>query len=127
MIVNFIGEYDCKVDAKGRILLTSGFRKQMGQALPFCFFIKKHTHEQCLELYTQKEWEHITQVINSSLDEEIQAQREFMQDAIMIESDTRGRVRIPSPLLKQVEITTDVILTGHHGKIEIWQPALYYE
>ena len=42
----FTGEYDCKVDVKGRIMLPIAFRKQLGEGEIHRFVIKKDLYEQ---------------------------------------------------------------------------------
>ena len=125
-MTDFIGEYDCKVDAKGRILLPTAFRRKMGDAEPYRFVIKTNMYEQCLDLYTIEAWEEqdkkIKEVIDPFDDEHLQVQREFRRGASEVECDPTGRILVPGRLLKQAEIVNDAILTGFYGKIEIWSP-----
>ena len=129
-MIDFIGEYDCKVDAKGRILLPIQFRKELGEVEAFCFVIKKHIFAHCLELYTKAAWEEqiglIKDVIDPFNEEDLQAQRDFRRGSTIIECDPAGRVLLPARLLKQAEIGTDALLLGSEGRIEIWQPDLYF-
>ena len=129
-MIDFIGEFDCKVDAKGRILLPTLFRKQMGEVESFCFVIKKHIYEQCLELYTREAWDEqmllMKKVINPFLEEDQQAQRDFRMGSTVVECDPSGRILVPARLLKQAGIRNDALLSGHDGRIEIWQPDLYF-
>ena len=128
-MIDFIGEYDCKVDAKGRILLPTRFREEMGEVDSFCFVVKKHVYEHCLELYTKAAWEEqmalINDIINPFLEEDLQAKRDFKRGSTIVECDPNGRVLIPARLLKQVEIESDSLLSGDGGRIEIWHPELY--
>ena len=130
VMVNFIGEYDCKVDAKGRIMLPVAFRKQMGEQEVYRFVIKKDLYVQCLELYTIEAWElqndWIMKNIKPLNPEHRQFLRDFSMGATEVECDPTGRILIPGRLLKQTDITNETVLTGFKGKIEIWSPALYY-
>ena len=129
-MTNFTGTFDCKVDTKGRILLPTTFRRQIGEVETYCFVIKKDLYEQCLELYTIEAWEelnrNIKKVIKPFNREHRQLERDFRNGATEVECDPSGRLLIPGRLLKQVEITNDALLSGHYGKIEIWSPNLYY-
>ena len=49
-MTNLIGEYECKVDAKGRLLVPSGLRKQFSSEAEGKLFVKRGI-ESCLELY----------------------------------------------------------------------------
>ena len=130
MVINFTGEYDCKVDVKGRIMLPVAFRRQMGDVDTYRFVIKKDLYEQCLELYTVEEWERqnkiILNVINQFSQKHRQLHRDFRMGATEVECDPTGRILIPGRLLKQAEIKNDTVLSGNMGKIEIWSPDLYY-
>jgi MraZ protein len=129
-MINFTGDYDCKVDAKGRIMLPAAFRRQMGEAESYRFVIKNDMYEQCLELITADEWERLNSDIQKNMkpynSEHRQFYRDFRMGATEVESDPAGRILIPARLLKQADIANDAVLTGGMGKIEIWAPALYY-
>ena len=125
----FTGEYDCKVDVKGRIMLPAAFRKQMREEEAYRFIIKKDLYEQCLELYTVDEWERQNNLILKTIKPYNPEHRQFLRDfrmgAAEVECDPTGRILIPGRLLKQAEIANETVLSGNIGKIEIWSPALY--
>ena len=129
-MANFTGEFDCKVDAKGRIMLPAAFRRQMGEVESYRFVVKKDLYVRCLELYTNEEWEKLNRNIQKSIKvfnpEHRQVLRDFRMGSAEVECDQTGRILIPGRLLKQAEIVNDTVLSGHFGKIEIWSPALYY-
>jgi len=126
----FKGEYDCKVDAKGRILLSAAFRKQMGEAANYSFIVKKDLYVQCLELYVVEAWEQLNNWVEKNTKPLNPEHRQFLRDfgmgATEVECDAMGRILIPGRLLKQADITNEAVLRGYKGKIEIWSPALYY-
>ena len=129
-MIRFTGNEDCKVDAKGRILLPIAFRKQMGDVEPYRFVVKNDLYESCLELYTIDEWERQNKLIMKNYKplnpEDRQFLRDFSLGATEVECDSMGRILIPRRLLVQAEILNEVILLGSIGKIEIWSPALLY-
>ncbi len=49
-MTSFLGEYEVAVDVKGRFLLPSGLRKQMGEETGIQFVIKRD-FENCLTIY----------------------------------------------------------------------------
>jgi len=130
MMINFTGEFDCKVDTKGRIMLPAAFRRKMGEAEAYRFVIKKDMYENCLELITIDEWERLNNDIQKNIKpynpEDRQFMRDFRMGATEVECDPTGRILIPGRLLKLVEITNETVLSGNMGKIEIWSPSLYY-
>ena len=129
-MIIFIGEYDCKVDAKGRIMLPAAFRKKMGEIEACRFVIKKDQFDKYLELYTMEEWERqhsdILNMINLFNPDHKQLYRDFRMGATEVECDHTGRLLIPGRLLKHAEITNEAVLSGCNGIIEIWSPELYF-
>lgn len=58
-----LGEYECKIDAKGRMRMPSGLIAQLGEGEALSFVINRG-FEQCLMLYPEPVWERITNEIN---------------------------------------------------------------
>ena len=58
-MTNLIGEYECKVDAKGRLLIPSALRKQFSAEAEGRLFVKRGI-ETCLELYQKHDWERVS-------------------------------------------------------------------
>lgn len=127
----FIGDYTCKVDAKGRVMLPSAFKKQMPSAAQDKFVVKKDIYEKCLVLYPMDEWERQNQLIEKNLNpynkEHNRFLREYYKDTAEVELDSNNRFLIPARLLNLVSIDKEqeVILAGQLGKIEIWSKSLY--
>jgi MraZ protein len=127
----FIGDYTCKIDAKGRVMLPSAFKKQMAAAMQDKFVIKKDIYEKCLVLYPMDEWDRQNEVIRQNINpynkEHSQFLREFYKDTAEGELDASNRFLIPARLLNMANIDKemDLVLAGQLGKIEIWSKELY--
>jgi MraZ protein len=127
----FIGDYTCKVDAKGRVMLPAAFKKQMPQAAQDKYVIKKDIYEKCLVLYPMDEWERQNQLIRQNINpynkDHNRFLREFFKDTAEAELDSNNRFLIPMRLLNLVGIDkeTEVVLAGQLGKIEIWAKDQY--
>ena len=65
-MITFIGEYTCKVDPKGRIMLPSAFKKQMPAGTEDRFVIKPDIYETCLVMYPIREWERLNRIIRAN-------------------------------------------------------------
>ena len=52
----FIGDYPCKIDVKGRIILPAAFKKQMPSDAEDRFVVRKDVFENCLILYSSEDW-----------------------------------------------------------------------
>ncbi|MGI6479325.1 MAG: division/cell wall cluster transcriptional repressor MraZ [Salinivirgaceae bacterium] len=129
-MVTFIGEYNIRIDAKGRIVLPTAFIKQVGD-IPQreVFILKEDMYEQCLVLYPISEWDRQNQIIRSKLNpfdrEHNQFLRSFSKGAIEVSTDNVNRILIPKRLLEFAKITKEIVLSGQDGKIEIWSAEMY--
>ena len=128
-MTTFIGDYTCKVDPKGRIMLPQAFKKNMPEVARDKFVIKKDIYEKCLVLYPMDEWQRRINIIlentNQFNREHRMLIREFSKDTAEVELDANNRLLIPARLLKMAEIDKDVVLAGQIGQIEIWSKELY--
>jgi MraZ protein len=124
---NLHGEYACKLDAKGRLIIPAALKKQLPKAAKDVFFINRG-FEKCCVLYPANEWELIAAEINKLSDyikKEREFKRYFLRGASMLEMDNASRVLLPKTLLEYAGITTEVMLLAYGNKIEIWSKAAY--
>ena len=63
-MISLIGTYECKADAKGRVLFSAALKKQLQPVLNEGFVIKRAVFQPCLELYSMEEWRLIMTKIN---------------------------------------------------------------
>lgn len=128
-MTTFIGDYTCKVDPKGRIMLPQAFMKSMPEVARDRFVIKKDIYEKCLVLYPMDEWQRRIEAINQNTNpfdrEHRSLIREFSKDTAEIELDANNRILLPARFLKLAGIDKDVVLAGQLGQIEIWAKETY--
>jgi MraZ protein len=128
-MISFIGDYNCKVDAKGRVTLPSAFKRQAGEGVQEGFVLKSDVFENCLILYPMKEWERQNQVIRSKTNpfnkEHAKFLRMFFSGTAEVILDASGRVLIPKRLLDYAGIDGEAVMAGQYGKIEIWAAGRY--
>lgn len=126
---SFIGDYECRVDDKGRLLFPSALRKQNKSASPDRYVVKKDIYESCLVLFPMEEWERQNALIRRNTNpynkEQAQFLREFYRGTAEISLDSNGRLLIPKRLLEMVNISKDIVLSGQDSKIEIWSKERY--
>lgn len=125
-MVRFLGEYEVTLDAKGRFLLPSGFKKQLPEAE--LRFIVNRGFEKCLTLYPAKSWEPIHAKISelNDFDPKVRAfRRQFLGGATEVEADSAGRLLLPPTLRDFAGLTKNVILVAAVDKIEIWDADTY--
>ena len=63
--MNLIGTYECKADAKGRVMFSSALKKQLMPVVSEGFVVKRAVFQSCLELYPMKEWNLMMDKINT--------------------------------------------------------------
>lgn len=124
----FFGVFNCKADAKGRVMLPVALRNQMAPVLKDGFFIKKAYYSECLELYPAYEWNRVMGELNqkSRFDEEnIDFIRMYTAGLRQIEVDATGRLLIPKDVINMVGITKEVVIAPIGKHLEIWDKDAY--
>ena len=128
-MTTFIGDYHCKVDSKGRIMLPAAFKKQMPSSASDRFVIKKDIFVRCLVLYPMDEWDRQNAIIRSKINpynkEHNTFLRGFFKGTAEIVLDSNNRILIPKRLLDSVIGESEVVMAGQGGRIEIWSVKLY--
>lgn len=125
----FIGEYECKIDAKGRISLPSSLRKQIPEEAGDRLVVNRG-FDKCLVLYTRQEWLKETEKLNglnSFNKKDRMFIRLFNNGATEIQVDTASRVNIPGKLLDYAELKTEAVLFAYGNRIEVWSQKNYDE
>ncbi|MEM7370281.1 MAG: division/cell wall cluster transcriptional repressor MraZ [Bacteroidota bacterium] len=122
-----IGEYDCKLDAKGRFLMPSKLRKQLPEELQSEFVINRGL-DQCLTLYPIPVWEQELARLkakNQYVKKNRAFLRMFLNGAMRVELDGNGRMLVPKRLMEQIGLEKEIILVAQIDKVEIWDKATY--
>lgn len=127
-VAELIGEFECRLDDKGRLMLPSGLKKQLPQKEKNSFIIKRGI-EKHLDLYPLKEWKKETEKL-AGLNQFVQKNREFVRKfvngATEVEMDSNGRLLLPKNLMSSVGIEKDIVLSSAFlNRIEIWSKAEY--
>ena len=127
-VINLIGTYECKADAKGRLMFSSAFKKQLSSVLQDGFVLKRSVFQPCLELYPMQEWNLMMEKINK-LNRFVKKNNDFIRrftaGVKMIELDASGRLLIPKDLSVFASIEKQVVLSSAVNIIEIWDKEKY--
>lgn len=127
-MVNIIGTYECRVDAKGRLTLPSGLKKQLLGLVNEGFVLKRSVFHNCLELYPMSEWNNEIAGVNK-LNRFVKKNndfiRVFMAGVKMLDMDASGRLQISKDLIKFSGIKKEVVLSSSVNRIEIWDKESY--
>tara|TARA_B100000745_G_scaffold258607_1_gene181835 strand:+ start:439 stop:969 length:531 start_codon:yes stop_codon:yes gene_type:complete len=129
-LINLIGTYECKSDAKGRIMLPSSLKKQLSSVMQDGFVIKRSVFNNCLEMYPMKEWDTMAAQVNQLnrfIKKNIDFIRSYMSGLKVVEADGNGRILIPKNLIVFAGIDKEIVLTASVNVIEIWDKLQYEE
>lgn len=127
-MVNLIGTYECKADAKGRLMFSSAFKKQLSGVLQNGFVLKRAVFQPCLELYPMEEWNLMMEKINTLnrfKKKNNDFIRRFTAGVKFVELDVAGRVLIPKDLSEFAGIKKQVVMSSSVNIIEIWDKEKY--
>ena len=113
----FIGQYNHTIDDKGRIIIPSKIRNDLGNN-----FIVTRGLDGCLFIYSNIEWENIINKYKNLPDtkEKRNFLRVFLSGASICEYDKQGRINIPSSLIDYAKLSRECIIVGVFDRLEIW-------
>ena len=127
-LTTIIGTYECKADAKGRLLLPAPLKKQLTASLQEGFVLKRSVFDSCLELWPMAEWNLMMVKINKLNrfnKKHNDFIRKFMAGVKTIEIDDLGRMLLPKDLMTFGQISKDVVFSSKVNIVEIWDKDLY--
>ncbi len=123
----FTSEYECKLDAKGRLVLPAKIKSNLPEVSGNELVIRRG-FEPCLILYPMVEFKKIYAKIaglNEFNEEYRKLQRNFFRGSSTVELDSAGRILIPKLMLKYATLEKESVVVGMGNKVEIWNPELY--
>ncbi len=123
-----VGEYECKLDAKGRFLFPAGLRKQLDSSAMEVFMMNKG-FENCLTLYPMNEWDKVSgklSKLNLFKPKNRMFYRLFHQGAKQLMLDKAGRLLIPTSLMERIGLKKEIMLTAYNDRVEIWDKQEYF-
>lgn len=121
----FMGEYNHTVDAKGRLIVPSKFRDQLGDE-----FVVTRGLDGCLFAYSSEEWKNIEARISDLPQFAKKARtikRFLIAGATVCEVDKQGRILLPVGLREFAGIEKEIVLAGMVNHIEIWNKDRWEE
>ncbi|MBK6266970.1 division/cell wall cluster transcriptional repressor MraZ [Marivirga sp. S37H4] len=123
----FTGEYDCKLDAKGRLVLPAKIKNSLPEASGSELVIRRG-FEPCLVLYPMVEYKKIFSKIaglNEFNEEYRNLQRNFFRGNSIVELDSAGRILVPKNMLSFAGLEKESIVVGMGNRVEIWDASRY--
>jgi MraZ protein len=124
--MSFNGSFEHKLDSKGRIVVPSCFREELGEHIVITSMDQK-----CIAVYSKENWQ--TAVVDRVEENALKslngadAKRIIMSLSYSVEIDSTGRILLPEKMRSGVGIVQDVFIVGNTKKIEIWDSARWHK
>ncbi len=125
----FSGEYEAKLDPKGRMVLPARLKAALSAENEGKIVIIRG-FEPCLVIYPQVEWQKVFEkvaALNEFVTENRNFQRNFLRGNTEVELDDQGRFLVPKTMLKYADLDKEAIIVGVANRIEIWNSERYEE
>ena len=114
----FMGEFHHNIDEKGRLIIPSKFRNDLGKK-----FIITRGIEKCIFVYSLDEWNNMVNELKELPFTRKNARtfmRMFLSGATECELDNNGRINLPTPLINYASLNKECVVIGVGDRLEIW-------
>lgn len=121
------GEFECKLDAKGRMVLPAALKRQLPDVERLGLVVNRG-FEKHLVIYTQGEWSKITNKLaklNRYKVKNRQFIRRFTRGHTELSLDSANRILLPKSLLEYAGIQGELVLLCQFDQIEVWSKEAY--
>jgi MraZ protein len=127
-MINIIGTYECKADAKGRVMFPAALKKQLNNVLGDGFVIKRSVFNKCLEIHPMAGWNVVVEQVNK-LNRFVKKNNDFIRSYMsglkVVDVDGSGRFLIPKDLYLFADLDKEIVLSSSVNMIEIWDKEKY--
>ena len=116
----FMGEYHHSIDDKGRLIIPSKIRYELGDD-----FVITRGLDGCLFVYKKSVWENIINKYQTlpNIKDTRNFMRFFLSGATESSFDKQGRVNISQTLINYASLTKDCVIIGVGNRLEIWDES----
>lgn len=124
-----IGQNECKLDSKGRLMLPASFKEQLGGLSDEGFVLRPGLFGNCIEMYTISDWNRTQErlkKLNTFVRANVEFIRKYNAGARAVKLDASGRLQIPKDLLEKSAMNKDVVLASLTTNMELWDKDTYY-
>lgn len=121
----FFGEFEYKIDEKGRLPLPPRFRAHLRDGVVLTPGVEK-----CITAYPLSEWKKLAAALTGSpvtRSKLRQLNRALFATAFFLSIDGQGRVSLPMPLREHAEIVDEVVVAGANNYLELWNKVHWEE
>ena len=112
----FLGTSDHQLDAKGRVILPTKFREELGDS-----FYLTRGFEHCVQALSAAQFDRLREQIRQlPADKALSLQYLLISPAVMVSPNSQGRVIIPQKLRDDAGLSGEVTVVGMDARVEIW-------
>lgn len=110
------------LDEKNRLTLPARFRSRFAEGAMLTCGV-----EGCLDAYPPDEWQTLSTELKrkSQFSLDGRTMRRFLGSGSWVVPDKQGRVLVPQPLISELGLGREVIVTGAIDHLEIWDKAAW--
>ncbi len=117
------GTYEHSIDKKGRVAIPVKLRAELGETFMVCRGIYGQS---CLGIYSMDEWKKLEEKIEQlPSTKSIKLKRFLFGGSTPVETDTQGRVLIPSNLREFAKLEGEALFIAVGSNLELWNPQLW--
>lgn len=117
----FLGTSDHSLDSKGRVILPSKFREELGAS----FYITKGFNK-CVQVMSVDEFDRLRgQIRTLPADKALALQYLLISPAMLVSPNSQGRISIGQKLREDAGLSEEVTVVGMDSRIEIWDKATF--
>jgi MraZ protein len=123
----FKGRFTTLMDSKQRVAVPAKLRRNTPSGSADSFVITLGL-DNCLFLFPQEQWDEITAKLKNVSFTGRKAKfltRTIASNAEDVDLDGQSRIRIPGPLVDEIQLEKEVLFVGALTRIEIWRPDTY--
>ena len=114
----FLGEFEYKIDEKGRVPIPPRFRRELREGV-----VLTAGAERCIVAYPPSEWKKLAATLTTSSvtpSKLRRLNRAIFATAFSLNIDGQGRIALPIPLREYSEIEDEVVIAGVNTYLELW-------
>lgn len=121
---NFTGQFEAKLDEKGRMIVPASFRESFNGAAKITI-----SPDGCVYMYRKEDFDRFAanlDAVPDLTDPMLRVAKRYMLAKTMsVDIDKQGRMLFPKEAKKYANIDREVILVGMYSKVEIWDAETY--
>jgi len=114
----FFGEFEYKIDEKGRVPIPPRFRRELKEGVVLTLGVEK-----CITAYALSEWKKLAATLTTgsvTRSKLRRLNRAIFATAFSLNIDGQGRIALPIPLRQYADIEDEVVIAGANNYLELW-------